>query len=258
MLANHILLKLALAPCIIAVATLVARRWGENIGGLIIGLPLTSGPVSIFFAIEQSRAFAAHAALGAMMGLIPVAVFGVGYVASAKRLSGTQSAIVGILFYLAAVWGISFFTPTELELAILVSAVLACALALIGRPQDGSSSAAPPWWDLPVRMLVAAALLLLITGLAGSLGPKWSGLLSPFPVFTFVMAVFSHSQGGPKAAWRLVRGVLSGLFSYLTFFLAVGLLVERTSLWVVYPLATCAALGVNTVTFVILANRRRE
>ncbi len=255
MLANHILLKIVLAPMIIAAATLIARRWGENIGGMVIGLPLTSGPVSVFFALEQGRSFAAHAALGAILGLIPVAVFGIGYVQSAKHFRSWLPAVFGILAYLAAVWAISNYSPSMWILALLVAASLTTALLLIGKPEAGALQVASPWWDLPLRMLVATALLLLITGAAGILGSKWSGLLSPFPVFTFVMATFSLSQGGTPAAWRLVRGVLSGLFSYLSFFIVVTLLIEHASLWVVYPLATCVALGVNATSLLFLSQR---
>jgi hypothetical protein len=76
LLANHFLLKLVLAPLIIAAATMVSRRWGESIGGLLVGLPLTSAPVSVFFAIEQGAAFAANAARGAMLGLASSTLLG--------------------------------------------------------------------------------------------------------------------------------------------------------------------------------------
>ena len=45
------LLKILLTPALIAVATLLARRWGPGVGGTLAGLPLTSTPVSIFLAI---------------------------------------------------------------------------------------------------------------------------------------------------------------------------------------------------------------
>jgi hypothetical protein len=94
-------------------------------------------------------------------------------------------------------------------------------------------------------MVLATALLVLITAAAGTLGPKWSGLLSPFPIFTFVMAVFSHARGGAPAARRLLQGVSVGLFSYVAFFLVVRSLVEKSNLWLVYTLAALAALMVN-------------
>jgi hypothetical protein len=128
----------------------------------------------------------------------------------------------------------------------------------MGKLDSESVSILPPWWDLPLRMVIAAGLLLAITTAANSLGPKWSGLLSPFPIFTFVMATFSHYQGGASAAWKLIRGVVTGLFSYTAFFLVVALLVERTSLFLVYPLAACAALGVNGTSLALLIRNGRR
>src|SRR6184192_563504 len=62
-------LKLVLTPALIAIATLAGRRFGPSIGGWLVGLPFTSGPVSLFLALEQGTSFAAAAALGAI-GLI--------------------------------------------------------------------------------------------------------------------------------------------------------------------------------------------
>ncbi len=257
MFANHFLLKLILAPLIIAAATLVSRRWGERVGGLMVGLPLTSAPVSIFFAIEQGPKFAANAALGSLLGMVPVAVFCLSYVQAARRFRWYFAALISIACYLAAVWAASFVPFSLGEAAIIVPVVLGLALLAIGRPKEKAASMAPPWWDLPLRMVVAAALLVLLTTLAGELGSKWSGLLSPFPVFSFIMATFSHSQGGPGAAWRFMRGLLTGLFGYTAFFLVVGLLMERSDLVVVYVLATVAALGVNGISLARLVWKKR-
>ncbi|MEX5931749.1 hypothetical protein AB6H26_19805 [Providencia hangzhouensis] len=38
--------KVVITPLLLLTASLAARRWGESIGGLIVGLPLTSGPIS--------------------------------------------------------------------------------------------------------------------------------------------------------------------------------------------------------------------
>ena len=119
LLSNDFILKLVLAPLIIAAATLVARRWGQNIGGLMVGLPLTSGPVSVFFALEQGRGFAANAAIGSLLGLIPVAVFCTGYVRNAKRFPWYLTAAISIGLYLAAVWCISLTSP-DLELTSIL------------------------------------------------------------------------------------------------------------------------------------------
>jgi hypothetical protein len=64
-------------------------------------------------------------------------------------------------------------------------------------------------WDIPVRMLLATAMVVLITELAPLLGPHLAGLLSPFPVFGAVLAIFTHQTDGPAGA----TGVLEGSYS---------------------------------------------
>jgi hypothetical protein len=253
--AQNLLLKLILVPLIIAAATLVARRWGERVSGLMIGLPLTSGPVSVFFAIEQSPHYAANAAIGSILGLVPVALFCASYVQAARRFRWYWAASLSIAIYLAAVWLMSLFTPNLLVESLAVPFILVLAYFSLGRMDSNDSILRSPWWDLPLRMVVATSLLVAITTAAGSLGPTWGGLLSPFPIFTFVMVTFSHSQGGAGAAWRLMRGVLVGLLAYTAFFIVVSLLVERASAWVVYPLATLVALAVNGFSLGLLVRR---
>ena len=51
------LIKLIAAPLLLALATLAARRWGTVLGGILIGLPLISGPISVFLAIENGAGF---------------------------------------------------------------------------------------------------------------------------------------------------------------------------------------------------------
>lgn len=255
---GNFLLKLLLTPVILILATQVSRRWGETVGGLIIGLPLTSAPTSLFFALEQGTPFAARAAVNSILGLIPVAAFCAAYITAARKLGWQASAAASIAAYLAAVYAVSLFSPrltgsTLLAPAavpwaavVLVGAVLSLALWALGKPPTERVFLPVPWWDLPLRIVLATGLVVAITAAAGLLGSTWSGLLSPFPVFSFVMASFSHSQGGPAAAGRFMRGVLRGLFGFVTFFLVVSQWIAQAGL-AVYGLATAAALGVNSL-----------
>ena len=65
---NTLLLKLIVTPVLIGAASLAGRRWGETLSGWFIGLPLTSGPICWFLAIEQGTGFTATAARGCLAG----------------------------------------------------------------------------------------------------------------------------------------------------------------------------------------------
>jgi hypothetical protein len=258
MVDQNFILKLVLGPLIIATATMVSRRWGEHVGGLMVGLPLTSAPVSIFFAVEQGKSFAYLAAKGSLLGMIPVAVFCLGYLVACRHYQWYIASIFSIACYSTAVWGLSFINLTLLQTTIVVPVALAIAMWLLGQPKKKAVPIASPLWDLPLRMFVAAFMIVMLTSLAGILGPKWSGLLTPFPVFTLTLAIFSHLQGGPDSAWRFLRGLVTGLFGYTAFFLVVALLVERADLALVYFLASVAALLVNGFSLLRLASKKGE
>ncbi len=74
-----LLLKLILTPLLLGGVTLAGRKFGPTVSGWLVGLPLTSGPVSFFLALEQGTVFAAHAAQGTLMGVISLSAFCVAY-----------------------------------------------------------------------------------------------------------------------------------------------------------------------------------
>jgi hypothetical protein len=246
-------LKLTLTPILIAIATLAARRWGPTIGGWFAGLPLTSGPVSVFLALEQGRPFAASAARGSILGLVGVAAFCVTYAHAASRFGPVACLAFGFGGYAIATAATQFFPGNAWWSFALVCGVLAAALMMLPRDRDVSEPEAPaPWWDLPLRMVAATGMVLSITAAAATLGPTLSGVLSPFPVFSSVLAAFAHAMSGPAAAARLQRGVIIGVFSFATFFLVVSLLVTNESLVAAYAWASLAAIVVNSATLAVL------
>src|SRR5437667_2007144 len=96
-------LKLVLTPALIAIATLAGRRFGPSIGGWLVGLPFTSGPVSLFLALEQGTSFAATAAAGSIGGVSAAAVFAVAYATTARRFRWPAALAVASLAFAAAV-----------------------------------------------------------------------------------------------------------------------------------------------------------
>src|SRR3989441_6035414 len=96
-----LLAKVVLTPLFIAAVTLAGRRWGPAVGGWLAGLPLTSGPVSVFLALEQGPGFAARAAVGTLAGLVGVACFCVVYARFSRTRGWTLATAAGIAAYLA-------------------------------------------------------------------------------------------------------------------------------------------------------------
>ncbi|GAC1564896.1 MAG: hypothetical protein NVS3B14_00930 [Ktedonobacteraceae bacterium] len=91
-----------------------------------------------------------------------------------------------------------------------------------------------------MRMLIATAFVLALTGAASVLGPHLSGLLSALPIFSTIVAIFTHKFEGAAAARLVLRGILAGSFAFVVFFLAIATWIER---WGIVAAFGCAILG---------------
>lgn len=148
-----LLLKLTLAPLLIAAATFVQRRWGGSLGGLMVGLLLTSAPVSVFIALERGPAFAARSAIGTLLGTVAMSGFCAVYAISARRLSWLPSAMLAS-FTCAVVTIVMSRVPQDAVTAAAISYPALLALVLMTeRPGIRLPAVPPPWCDTPARMV---------------------------------------------------------------------------------------------------------
>jgi hypothetical protein len=248
-----LLLKLMLAPVLVAAATLVTRKWGPRIGGLLMGLPLTTGPIFLLLAIEQGPHFAAGTAVGILFGVIGLAAFAMAY-AVASRITGW---VVCLAFATAAFLIFSVGARRLGSDAVTVGAAAWVALglagSLIGRPELQSTRAPPPWWDLWARMLAVAVLTLATTTAAARLGPMLSGIVGTYPVAVSVVIAFTHVQFGRSAALAMLRGSVLSWFSFASCFLISGLWIEVVGIALAIGLGVLAAVA--TAVLVLWTDR---
>jgi len=243
------LLKLVLTPLMIAMPTLAARRWGPIIGGLLVGLPLTSGPVSVFLAIEQGREFAAQAAHSAMLGSLAVTVFCVTYARGAGGFAWPGALALALTGYALMFLLLSRLTLSLFAAMALVLSLTGIALRVVKPVKKSIPPPVPAHWDLPFRMIAATAIVLAITAASSHLGPRLSGLLSSVPVFVCVMSVFSHRLQNAAAAQQLLRGIILANFAFMAFYLVVSVTIRSLPLPLVYTLASIAAIAINWAVY---------
>jgi hypothetical protein len=248
-----LLLKLSLTPILIGGASLAARRWGPSVGGWIVALPLTTGPVALYIALDQGNAFAAGAAKGSIAGLLGDATFALAYGWVACRAGWRLSAVCALGAFAAAA---VVMQPVLAAPSAVVFATVALGMAvclLLAPPVRAAGSPAPaPGWDLPARMVVGTCIVLGITAAAGVLGPSLSGLLAAAPVYVSVLAIFAHRLEGPDAAIGVVRGLQVGLFGTIVFFLVVTSGIERFGIVPAFGAAILAAAAVQLVSLMVL------
>ncbi len=228
--------KVLLAPAFVVAASLAARRFGPRIGGLIAGLPVVAGPILLVYALQHGDVFASHAAVGSLLGLVSLIAFVVVYARLAPSGFWGHCALAGWGAFAVATLALSQVHVSALAALAIAGLAFVAGLALAPSPQaEPGPPAPPPPWDLPLRALCALVLVLALTAAAGWLGPRWSGLLTPFPVIGTVLATFTHAQHGADTVRRMLRWLLAG---YGAFALFCFVLAEE-----LVPLGTASAFA---------------
>jgi hypothetical protein len=255
--AHNVAVKLVVTPLLIGGASMAGRRWGHHLSGWLVGLPLTSGPVAFFLATDQGTDFAANAAVGMLAATISQVAFALAYRTVARRGVLAPFVAGGAAFAVTTV-GLAYLRWPALPTFALVTATLLAGYAVTRQPHRSALTAVvlkrPPRWDIPVRMAAATTVVLAITALAPFIGPHLAGLLSPFPVFGAVLAVFTHHTHGPASGIAVLDGLIMGLAAPAAFFLALALALPQLGL-VSFAIATLAALIVQTATMFAMPAR---
>ena len=241
-----LLLKLTLTPLLIGGASLAARRWGPAVAGWIVALPLTSGPVLFFVALDHGAAFAAGAAVGTTLGLGAIVAYSLAFAATSPRgplpaLAAATAAYIVAGFVLQAVAGGPY-----LLLAALVAVSIMGALRILPPSVGGPSSRRPPSWDLPARIIVGTVLVVGLTTIAPLLGPTVSGIVTTFPVYVSVLTVFAFLGDGKPAAIGVLRGALIGLPGTVAFYVPIHFFVASLGVAPAFALsiAVTSAIGI--------------
>jgi hypothetical protein len=245
-----LILKVTLAPLLVLGATFAGNRWGHTVSGWIVGLPLTSAPVILLLALEQGNGFAAMSAGGTILGLGSLSTFSLVYSWLILRLR------IGWVYSIVFGWSAFFLSSLLLE-DISVSLIVSFTgvmiwLLLVTRlfpkssyPSVQTGTGHSKIWDTLARMVAAVSLILVITAYAPSLGPRLSGLLTPFPVYTSVLALSIQREQGADSAVQFVRGATVSLFTPAVFFLIVGSLITSLGIILAYSIAIVVSLIVH-------------
>ena len=253
---EDIAIKLVASPLLIGAASLVGRRWGQSVAGWLVGLPLTSGPVAFFLALDYGAGFAVRAAAGSLAGTAVQAGFCLAYVRAAQVCNWPIALMAATV---AFVLGGVLCEITAPRLAVLLPlAVTALALALRLLPRAAAPARiaiAPPKWDVPARMIVAAGLVVGLSSAAPLIGPQLAGLIATYPVFASVLAVFAHCLEGEPAARRVLQGLLIGLFGFAGFFAVLAGALPTFGVTGAFACAALTALAIQGCSLWLIRRR---
>ena len=171
--------------------------------------------------------------------------------ACCRKMAWWHSTLVGWIAYFAAAALVLRLNVNVFAAFALVVVVLILILFAFPRPVSSASPVTHGRYDLLLRMLTAAGMIVGLTESARLLGPMRSGILSAFPAYTTILAVFAHQQGAATAI-NVLRGVAIGLFTAATFFLILSPCLLHLNIAASFLLATAGALVVQAMSLLYL------
>jgi len=243
------LFKLTLTPVLVLITTLIIRRWGATIGGLVAGIPIMTGPITLFIALEHGPQFAVATLTAVLIAVVGAAMFSSTYALLSQFWTWPGTITMALIAWIATAFGLSAFPFGIVEAALAAVAAVILAIFLIPRPRGPIVLARPRWWDLPFRMLVTGLLVGGVTLLAADLGPHLSGIIGTLPLVSAVLAVFTHHQSGSRAIKAVLRGQMVSMIGFIVFFVVVAFGLEQFGI----ALTFTAALVLTLITSSLMA-----
>ena len=133
---NTLLLKILVTPALIGTASLAGRRWGHSISGWLVALPLTTGPITFFLAVNHGTAFAASAAAGTLAGGISQAAFVLAYAQLAWHWKWPATLMAAILSFAVLTALLQQVTFPLIPLCAVIFLVFTLVLRSLPRQAD--------------------------------------------------------------------------------------------------------------------------
>ncbi len=253
------ILKILTIPILLWLVAEVSKRFGSLVGGVVSGLPLISGPITLFIALEQGTEFARMSAWGAYPGMITYVGFGLVFVHLALRTHWFLALIAALTTYFVSGWIMMsapvpvWVWPALSIVAISVGVRFMPTLIAGGKVVPQEKYKKPPY----MQMICGAILMLIITTLAKIVGPTFSGILMFFPVIGGILGVFLLRYQYFNNAINLYKGAFTGMYTGWVFMLTLIVLLPYTSMFLSFVMATTAALAMS-VYFVLRAKAKRN
>lgn len=239
-------------PLLIAGVTLAIRKWGEGFGGWIGGFPWVAGPISFFMALEHGAAFAASTIPSALLGSIGTIFFALVYSVASSRMKWFPCVLLSYAaFFVVALTSLG--SSVSIGVSASLNLIVLCGvLYVFPKPKGGGKSRKPPVYDIPLRMLVATLFVIGLTQAASFLGPTWSGILTPFPIMTSTLAIFTHAQQGSGAASKILYGLLLAGFGFVSFLVGIYWLLPIWGIGWTYSVLMIGTMLINGATIKLI------
>lgn len=210
-----LLLRMAVTAAFVVTASIVTERSGPVVGALVATLPVYTGPVYVFLALDHDNAFIAASALAALPINAVIIAYGLIYLMAAQRHGVVVSFATAMLAWLVFA-SLTHAVTWSLGSALAVNA-LACAICL-PLAQRYRKVVMPPirrrWYDIPLRALLVALMVATVVGLSSRVGPAITGILAVFPIVSSSLMLILHPRIGGRPTAAVLANSLWGMVGF--------------------------------------------
>ncbi len=247
-----LLLRMAVTAAFVVTASIITERSGPLVGALVATLPVYTGPVYVFLALDHDDAFIAASALAALPINAVIIAFGMIYALMAQRhgaLASFGAAIVAWLVLTSMAHAMTWSLAGGLAVNALVCAV---CLPLAQRYRK---VVMPPirrrWYDIPLRAVLVASLVALVVSLSNYVGPAVTGILAVFPIVSSSLMLILHPRIGGRATGAVLANGLWGMvgFGLGLMTLHLGALHLGSAMGLVLALIVCVGWNLGLWAF---------
>ncbi len=239
--------RLAAAPVLVLAGTLAQQRFGQSVGGRLVGLPLTSLPLLGLLAAAEGLGFAAAAATAALAGVVAQCVWALVYSVAARRHGAPWAATAATASFGATCVLLLWADPGLVAATALAAASVVGALALWPAASTAPEARPATRREIGARMAAGSAFTVAVTGAGGSVGPQAAGLLGSYPVLTVVLAVATHRRVGAGAVADFLGGVVAGTLSVVAALATLAALLRAIGPVGAFPAALGASIAAQLV-----------
>lgn len=152
--------KIAIAVIVVVVASRATERAGPLLGAMIATLPVSTGPVYVFLAMDHGAAFVSESALMSLAGTSGIVAFVAAHALAAQRFTTLASLALATLAWFAVALALQARVWSFFEAGLLYAATFILAIFGLRRFAAVLHLAA-------ARLNAAAALLIALAVAVG-------------------------------------------------------------------------------------------
>jgi hypothetical protein len=209
---------------------------------------MTSAPALAWASEEHGPAFAATAAVAALLTTAMTGLFALLYVHAARRWAPAGALIIATLPVVGLTVAVAQANCGLLAaLCGAIIMLLVCGELLPVAPEASVKCCAKRRHDLLKTVAIAGLSTSVIGLIAPSVPPLVCGLLAAIPVIGMTTTVSVHRQGGAVAVVNFLQGYLRGLWAKVAFLAVLAWSLPQCAPAIAWAGAVLSAAAVTLV-----------